>query len=163
MGAAATVTIEHDQRTEHFVNNMLHDKAQMDLIFEEMASKTLGHHPEPVISQNALVKYYHESCHPFFLRFVHTERILVCAHKYVCGAKPEKVVGKDFLPKSEFAILIDSIYLFSHLWTLFAGVDNFEDHKLDKKEFMEAKTKIFDGLNAVIHTDTNISDKVYSV
>lgn len=158
MGAGA-LTVKHETTTETFVDNMLSDERQMAQIFKDIRAKTEPFHPRNTISYNGVMKYYHECCHPFFLRFVQTEKILQVAHRYVTtkckGAG--STLHKDLIPKSHFILFIDTVYLFSHLWTIFVGLE--DDHKLDKNEFLGAKGKIFDSLGSSVHLNVSLTDE----
>jgi Ca2+-binding EF-hand superfamily protein len=154
---AGSLTVQHENKTETFVDNMLNDQKQMDQIFKDISAKTEAKHPRNTISHAGLMKYYHECCHPFFLRFVQTEKILTVAHKYVCTKCNRGGSYKDLVSKTHFALFIDTIYLFSHLWTIFTGLE--DDHKLDRQEFIAAKGKIFDKLGKAVHLNVQLSDE----
>lgn len=88
------------------------------------------------ISKVNLLLYLKVAPDDDFVKIMSTDvQVLMEAHKVACGKKhPEQ------LPFSRFQIFLETLFLFSHLWTFFHTSDCIvEDKKVHKIEFVRAR------------------------
>lgn len=145
MGASAAIGIKQDAVEQSAFVELINDKSKMKVLFMEIVhSQEEGRiNLKNRISIGNLLRYFRNDnpkLHPVFKSWSKQAEVMIEAHKHSVIAK-----DKEHLPQKRFKLLLKTMYLFSHLWTIFDMSDCMvEDKKVYLGEYVAAKRILCD-------------------
>jgi len=153
MGASAA-TMSPPPETDELHSKtvaLAEDSVKMNKLFYEIAQKTRGAgriNCKTKISVNNLLAYFKDSPDSTLKSLAKNQQIFLEAHKHVSMAQKQKKGEKDShfaeqVSKKQFHKLLATIYLFSHMWDIFAILDSdVGDKRLSKTEYLTGKNQM---------------------
>ena len=161
MGGGVSVLPPKEAQNDK-LRELLSNKKKMTKLFKEIASSgsTSGRiNLANDISLTELIGYFaKESRHPALRTFKVDAEICREAFKHVTGKADSKTAQ---VSKKDFSKLLQTIFLLSHVWKVFAIIDNhIDDRMIFKGEFMRARESL-SNLEGIAISSASLTDEVW--
>lgn len=135
MGSAVGIHTEDDDDAN--VKAYLADSKKMDSLFTEIASKAKEGtiNIKTRINLTNILNYFSDHPDKLFAKFVKNKSVLISAYKFTSHQEAHSQIKR-----SEFHMLMASIYLFSYLWDVIDVIDH-EDHekRVSRDNYIKSK------------------------